>query len=377
MGTLGSSATTWFLNHLLSENQLELFSSFNDSEEKKANDAKEIATRFARPHHIREVKPQDVLNSLPEIIWHLDDLIADPHVLQVWSLSKIASQKCKQFYTDSGWVEMLAGNKRYFTPNDHRSKPPFAFWVAKLPPLLRDQIILPFFQLVNLKYKYSILRNIDINPEQVAYLMNTALFRAKNIRQASPHLYKAFHPELFPQRFHKLTALSGSINFALYYDAKTTLPDCLLTAYDKLFSAQGIHVVHPFLDNDMVEFLAHVPESLKFESQMPGILLRHLMEKLSPSLPLPSEETNDFVEKWRHHEAFRRLFEKLKRGRLVEEGLISAKWLKQELGYPYLIPTSFRQLWAVLIMEIWFRLFINRPIDASLSQMSVEDLLDA
>lgn len=375
--SLGSSAATWFLSRYLSKNQLELFSSFNDAEEKKAESTQEMAARLDIPHHMHQVQPQDALKSLPEIIWHLDDPIADPHAIQIWSLSQIASQTCTQFYTDSGWVEMLAGSKRYFTQNDHTFKPPLAFWLAKLPPQVRDQVVLPFFQLVNLKYKYTILRNIDINLEQVAYLVKTALFRAKNFKQASPQLYKAFHPELFPQRFHKLTALSGSINFALYYDAKTALPDCLLTVYDKLFSARGINLVHPYLDNDMVEFLAHVPDSLKFESQTPGILLHHLMEKLAPTLLLPSEGANDYIEKWRHHQDFRHLFEKLKRGRLVEEGLISAKWLKHQLGYPYLIPSSFRQLWAVLIMEVWFRLFINRPIDVSLSRMSVEELLEA
>lgn len=376
-GTLGSSAIAWFLAHLIPRDQLEMFSAFfHETEMEKNAYAKETASLFSLHHQIREIQPLEALASLPAIIWHLDDPIADPHAMQVWSLSKIAAESCSQFYTDLGWVEMFAGSRRFFHQNNYKCQPPLAFLLAKLQPSIRDWIVLPFFQLVNLKYKYSILRNMNIDREQVTYLMNSALFQAKSFKHASPLLYKAFHPELFTQRFHKLTALSGSINFALYYDAKTLLPDCLLAQYDKLFSAQNVKLTHPYLDNGMVEFLAKIPDSLKFKSQESGALLRHLMERLSGGFPFPPEGNSDFVEKWMRNPQFRWLFEKLQKGRLVEEGLISAKWLKKELGYPYMIPTTFRQLWAVLIMEIWFRLFINRPLDISLSRLSVEELLE-
>lgn len=378
VGNLGSSAMTWFLSHVAPRDRLRTYTAvFDEPNPIELQTSSEIAHTLSLNHETKRIQPEEVLDELPKIIWHLDEPIADPFAVQTWHLGKLASSQCPFVYADLGWEEMLGGSSRYFISERKKSypKPPLAFFLAQLPPTLRDRFLLPFLKFIRCNYLYRILRNVDINREQVTYLMEAALFKGKGRKKVSPMLYNAFDPEVFTQRFHRLSSLHGSINPSLYYDAKTELPDRLLIQFERLLTPHNVRVINPFLDYRLVEFLAEIPEEIKFESKMPGALLHHLMEKLCHDCPPFPEREDSFMDTWRTNSRFRDIFALLLKGRLVDEGIISGRWIRQQLGYPYLIPRTFKQLWAILVLEVWFRLFINRPIDIANSNLSVEELL--
>jgi len=133
-------------------------------------------------------------------------------------------------------------------------------------------------------------------------------------------------------------------------------------------------VVAPFLDHHLVEFLAKVPEEMKFEGGIPASLLKNLMKRLFHISPPYLEPQELLQNNWSNDVQFRKLFSELIRGRLVEEGLISSRWIRQQLKQSQWSPRVFRQLWAILVMEVWFLLYINHPIDISLSKCSIKEL---
>ena len=373
-GDLGSSALCWFLNQLSTPSEIGAYTTFfEDPHPLKLEKSKEIANKLSLTHKFKQIEPDDVLKDLPTIVWHLDEPVADPSILQAWYLGQLAMKECHLVYTALGWEQMLAGSPRYFLTSNVR--PPIAYFLAKLPSPLRDYIILPLLDLFRSKYKYRIVRNIDINREQVAYLMESALFKGKNRKKVSPYLYRAFDPEVFTQRFHRLTTLPGNINPSLYYDAKTLLPDCLLLQYERLLQANSLKVIAPYLDYRLAQFLAKIPEEIKFESGIPACLLKNLMKRLFHISPPFIEKSESFLDSWRNSSEIKHAFTALIKGRLVEEGLISGKWIRGQLNTPTLSEASFRQLWAILVMEVWFRLYINRPIDPSISKLSLSELL--
>jgi len=378
VGNLGSSAMTWFLSHVAERDRIRTYSAvFDEPNPIELKVSSEIAQTLSLKHEAKKIEPDEVLDELPKIIWHLDEPIADPFAVQTWHLGKLASSQSPFVYADLGWEEMLGGSSRYFVSDSKKPypKPSFAFFLARLPTRFRDRILLPFLKFIRCDYLYRILRNIDINREQVTYLMESALFKGKGRKKVSPMLYHAFDPEVFTQRFHRLSSLPGSINPSLYYDAKTELPDRLLVQFERLLDPHNVRVINPFLDYRLVELLAEIPEDIKFESKMPGAILHHLMEKLCHACPPFPEREDSFMDTWRTNTRFRDVFGLLLKGRLVDEGIISGRWIRQQLGYPYLIPRTFKQLWAILVLEIWFRLYISRPIDMANTSLTTEDLL--
>lgn len=376
-GTLGSSAMTWFLSHTSPRERLQTYTSaFTEPKPASVEISSKIAEILALPHTATHITPEEALTDLPKIIWHLDEPIADMATVQTWNLGKLAQNNCHAIYADLGWEEMMGGSSRYFTSQAKPyPRPSFAYLLAKLPPAFRDRYLLPTLKFLRADYLFNILRNIDIDRDQVTYLMESALFKGKGRKKVSPTLYKAFNPAVFAQRFHRLNCLPGSIDPSLYYDAKTELPDRLLVQYERLLSPHNINVINPFLDKRLVTFLAHIPEEIKFDPKKPGALLSTLMEKLCHTCPPFPEQSDTYLDTWCKDPHMRHIFGLLEKGRLVDEGLISAKWIRQQLGYPYLIPRTFKQLWAILILEVWFRLYINRPISADIADLSLEELL--
>ena len=320
------------------------------------------------------IEPEQALRDLVKIIWHLDEPIADIHMLQTWYMAEACAGKIDLVLADLGWDEMCAGHARYLV-HPTLPTPHFTQFLARLPGNIREKLILPLCDLFYMKSKWRILRNIDIDRDQMAYQYRVALFRGKTRKKASPFLQRYFDPEIFTQRFHRLSTVPGEINPSLYFDAKTELPDRLLLQYERLFAAHGIRVITPYLDHRFVEFVAKVPEAIKIEKNTPAVLLRNLLQMHSPATQIPEDRMDNFLEKWRLNPIFRETFSLLESGILVDEGMISAKWVRQQLGYPYIIPKTFKQLWSLLVLEVWYRLYITKPVGITDVNVDVRDFL--
>ncbi len=298
-------------------------------------------------------------------------------MIRTWYLAKAASQFCSFIYGEMGWAELFAGKIRYFESHKkHLHSPNFAYRLSQMPEKIRNQLILPLFRLFQGKNFWRMIRNIDFNQEYMNYLLDIFLFENKERKKASPLLYYKFDPEIFTHRFHKLTTIKGKFDPFLYFDAKTSLPDSVLTQYERLFAPFSLKLIAPFLDHRLVQFMASVPESIKGEKEIPGVMLRHHLNKLGAYSPEFPETEDPFINQWKNLDEFRTIFKTLERGLLAEEGMISPKWIRQQLGYPYLIPSTFKQLWALLTLEIWFRLYVNKPITESDLDVSVFNFLN-
>jgi asparagine synthase (glutamine-hydrolysing) len=71
------------------------------------------------------------------------------------------------------------------------------------------------------------------------------------------------------------------INKALYFDLKTFLHGFLMVE-DKMGMAYSIETRFPFLDKELLDFLAKVPDNLKFKNGMGKYLLKKAFEDLLP-----------------------------------------------------------------------------------------------
>lgn len=375
-GNLGAAAMTWFLSHHAERSHLKAYTAaFEEPYSIDLQSAIAVTQTLSIQHQVETITPEEILKHLPAIVWHLDEPLADLYVAQTWKLASSASQEAQRVYTATGWEEVFGGAKRYFAPHEEQMRPSAAFILARLPRFLRDSIVSPLIQLFSKKYTFKILRNIDLNREQLTYLSESALFNEKTRKKVSPLLYRAFDPEIFTQRFHGFTSYPGTINPSLYYDAKTRIPDSKLYQLDRLVSTYDMQLVAPYLDHELVEFLARVPEEIKFKDHKPAALLKKLMLELCHHCPDFQESEGVFMKSWCNHPEFRALFWRLREGRLVNEGFISGKWIKRQLSYPYLIPETFKQLWALLVFEVWFTLFIANPITGAPPSCSTQELL--
>lgn len=374
-GGLGSSSVAYYLKKNLQENQIKSFTvGYQGQNDEDVHAAQEIAEILKIPSQSELITPQNFLDELVKIAWYLDEPLADPQVIETWSLAKMSEDQTKDVFSGLGSDELLAGHEIY-TLEEHQVG-------------LLDQIRQFCHGFVNKVFKpilihlykpaaLHFLRKSLHNPWLFDYFKKKSLFSEKEISKAAPKLSGLFNPEVFLQKFYNLPATTSNVSSFIYFDVKTRLADLYILQYERLLGAHQLEWHTPFLDRQVVEFLAGLPEPEDLAEKNTAFLLKMILKNIFPnsSLNRPKKTRKIFFKDWIEQSELKEAFLKLSKGALVDAGIISEKWLREKVEDPKQRSENFSLLWSVLALEIWYRLFICHPIGVDPPNIKVMDLL--
>jgi len=148
----------------------------------------------------------------------------------------------------------------------------------------------------------------------------------------------------------------------LYTDFVTRLPEHSLVLTDRMSMAHGLEARSPFLDHELVEFLAKVPATIKVQNNQPKYLMRKLAARYLPA-PILQREKQGFmlpIAYWFRTELFPVVCQMLEQSHFVRAG-----WFKKETIQRLLDEHRNRQydhhvrLWMLLTLELWHQLYIE------------------
>lgn len=375
-GGLGSAIIAYYLKRCATPDDIQAFSAgfkYYSNEDFEA--AQTVCNSLNIPQEMHQITPADFLTDYAKIVWHLDEPMADPNVLVTWNLAALAANKTPYVFTGMGSDELLAGHSRYTsaerniaTVNRYRMLP---------KPLIKT-VLIPFFNLFFPNLAFNILKNYRTNPWQFDYLRQMALFDEESMYKIAPKLAGYFDPETFIQKFHHLWRIQSNVSAFLYFDVKTRLPDCFIAQLERLTRAFGLSWQTPFLDLRIVEYAAALPEPEILLEEQAASYLKPLVAGVFPDsfINRPKKTRKSFLADWAYVPEIASLFQKLKKGTLVETGMISEKWLVEQLKTPDQVSKSFAQLFAILSLEVWFKIFITHSQFISPPNIPLNDLLD-
>jgi asparagine synthase (glutamine-hydrolysing) len=209
-------------------------------------DARLIANRFGTTHHEREIAPQDVIDTLPAIVWHLED----PKVGMCYTfhvISQLVSSWVTVNLSGTGGDELFAGYPWRYALID-----------GLADPRRFDDVYYGWWS--------RLIKDAD----------KPAFFTPRVQREMTPG-----HPRA---AYDAIIAGAGGaepLNRALYFDTQTFLHGFLLVE-DKLGMAFGLETRFPFLDAELVDFGSRVPSAAKMRH---GVA-KHLVKRaFAPLLP--------------------------------------------------------------------------------------------
>jgi asparagine synthase (glutamine-hydrolysing) len=147
---------------------------------------------------------------------------------------------------------------------------------------------------------------------------------------------------------------------ALYVDARTWLPDSRLAIADRAAAAAGLALRHPLLDRGIVELSASLPSRLKIQGATGMYALRRLAARHVPSALLPPVRRTPAARPWLQEALESLVPATLLHERFDSRGIFSrpairALWDEHAGGRR----DHAHRLWAVLMLELWFREFID------------------
>lgn len=247
--------------------------------------ARLVAKAFGTDHHEIVVRP-DVGELLPQLIWHLDEPIADSACLTTYLVSKLARKSVTVILSGVGGDELFGGYRRYLGNSLHS-------YYRKLPHLLREKAF------------PALLRRVpqDRHTSWKDYARYAAAFvRTAQLDSAARY---ASYVTLFPshvegdllERSWGPSTQSGSATLRSYFerrlsgdelsrifyaDLKTSLTDDLLAMTDRMSMAASIECRSPLVDFEFVESINCIPSNLKVR----GMQLKYILKKaVRPWLP--------------------------------------------------------------------------------------------
>lgn len=247
-----------------------------DEEANEFEYARLAAGAFAADHHEYQLSAREFQDFIPDLVWHLDEPLADPSCIPLYFVSKLAREHVTVVLSGEGADEILAGYGIYprmlaldrinqgFPVLEH-----VAPWLARLTPsaALRRYVRMSG-QPMETRYR-GVCRGFDIEGKR-------RLAGEERMRESEQQLQS-----VFSGHFNAAGNVSP-LNRMLYVDTKVWLPDDLLNKADKMTMATGLELRVPFLDHKLVEFAAALPNAAKLGGKGGKTLLRNAMRGVLP-----------------------------------------------------------------------------------------------
>jgi len=264
-------------------NKISTFSvSFPDnSDVDEERDSKFLSSYFNIDHQNLALKKSDDLSKdLENIMWHLEEPIADPAIIPTYYLAKCASKKVKVVLTGEGSDEINAGYNKYLRLYRHEL-------LLKFTPKLLAKLNRRYdlFSATDsyigriLNYK---LMNTQDKLEYLGYFSYEKWVDILNIKGVNLLSDIQKNKDKILHTLNK-SSKSKLLDRVLYLDTKIWLADDLLLKVDKMTMAHSIEGRSPFLDYRLVEHAFKVSSSFKLSYRKTKVIFRKIASNHLPS----------------------------------------------------------------------------------------------
>jgi asparagine synthase (glutamine-hydrolysing) len=318
--------------------------------------------------HTEERVQADLINSLPKMIWHMDEP-SDPIAACMFQAARLASKHVKVVMGGDGGDELFAGFDRYVGNRyiDMYSLMPLAFRRSLMGPII-DRLP-DSFTYKSMTQKLRWVHHLSMQSTAAEqYAEATCFFRFTHAGKQ-----ELYSDRLWKDLSHIDSTRSITVPFnnaeaddlldrMLYTDFVTRLPEHSLVLTDRMTMAHGLEARSPLLDHKLVEFLAKVPANIKVQNNQPKHLMRKLAKDYLPPSILQREKQGFMfpIAYWFRADLFPFISNVLTNSHFVQEG-----WFKKESIANLLADhrsnrhDNHVRLWMLLNLEIWHQLYIE------------------
>ncbi|MFC4950884.1 asparagine synthase (glutamine-hydrolyzing) [Pseudonocardia sp. GCM10023141] len=317
--------------------------------------AAESAAAIGVKHVVRVVKPDEMMEALPLIVWYLDDPVADPALVPLWFIAREARQHVKVVLSGEGADELFGGYTIYHEPLSLAAfeRVPGALRgllgkaSTKLPPGMRGK---------------DLLRRGALTLEQ-RYYGNARIFLDNQLegvlRQYDP---RRSHTDV-TEAHYRDSAGWDPVSRMQHVDLFTWLRGDILVKADKMTMANSLELRVPFLDPEVFAVASGIPLEEKLAENttkyalrraLEGIVPAHVLHRAKLGFPVP-------IRHWLKDEMYdwaRNIIRDSQADHLVDLAA-TQRLLDAHRDGP--IDHS-RRIWTLLVFLIWHGIFVEQRI---------------
>lgn len=362
-GGIDSSLVTALLQKNLKQ-KLKTFSmGFEGSKEDEAPKAKKIARLLGTDHHEIYVSEKEFSSSLGEYMGIFDEPFGDSSGLPTYFLAKYARKHVKVALSGDGGDELFLGYSKYqailkLQDMSAIKQQALKIFLSVSGP---DQIkkMYQFFSPLLGLSPYSNLRE---KLDKLGAVMGSVGLKDQFISASSYWRNKDLLSLLSASKL-SITTKDLFLDYDAspgecmqLWDINSYLPDDILVKTDRSTMAVGLEAREPYLDSDILAFVASIDPKIKFKNAGSKYLLRKILFKyLDPSLfEGPKTGFRPPLDVWLRTSLSKELENNLNRKKITQEGIFNADFIDQMMcrwrAGKYVNPD---RLWLLLAFHWW------------------------
>jgi asparagine synthase (glutamine-hydrolysing) len=359
-GGIDSSAVAAYMVQTSPRPPVTISVGFADAAYDELAHAKRVADHLGCEFHARTVTP-DIVSLLPKLAWHFDEPFADSSAVPTYYVSQAARELVTVSLSGDGGDELWAGYTRHRVEAwEQRAR-------GTLGPASGAAAALGRALPLSLKGARA-LRHLAVEPAQ-AYALKHAygMFEPNAKARLYSGDFAAAVRDADPfARFREIYARclsSDPLDRGLYVDVHTYMVDDILTKVDRMSMAVSLEARDPLLDHHLLEFAATVPMPLKLKKGRGKYLLRKVLQRRLPAAILKRGKQGFAapIGEWLRGPLAPMAGSLLTDGRLRDRGVfddreVTRLWHEHRAGRA----DHRHRLWQLVMLELWFRQFIDR-----------------
>jgi asparagine synthase (glutamine-hydrolysing) len=236
-------------------------------------DAREVASALGAEHHELELSFAEQTVDLEQLVWHLDEPLADLSALGFLALSELAAGHVTVALSGQGADELLGGYTK------HRAAALCGHWLGAPAPLRK--VVATGARIAPAKLRRPALALASTDPVERALSMSGKLASAGSLLR--PELASVGDGPVRAMLRERLGGVPDDpLSAALYLDGQLGLVDDMLHYFDRASMAHSLEVRVPFLDHHVVEHCATIPGRYKVRGLQTKAVLKHAARGLVP-----------------------------------------------------------------------------------------------
>jgi len=367
-GGMDSSSLVSFVSGF-SSRPLKTFSvEFNESSYDESHFSNVAARAFGTEHHSIICLPQDVVRLLPDLVWHADNLLADPSMLPLYLVAELARRHVTVCLSGDGGDELFMGYPTYLADM-------YLSRYQKIPYFFRNRVIDKIGELLpastgRLSFDYKVRKFLEgsrFSPDKAHYWWRTVFSDTEKRALLSEEFLRKTgnldsYSAVYERQYHHC---AGNLQVKLfdkftYADMKVWLADDNLIRVDAMSMAHSLEVRVPFLDHALVEFMVSIPPKLKLKNGSLKYLLKKAMHNRLPREIIARRKAGWHVPlaKWFQRELREYVCQILNDSRAAKSGIFKQSYIKQLLDeHNNNRRNNCFKIWGLLVFCHWYDTF--------------------
>jgi asparagine synthase (glutamine-hydrolysing) len=305
-----------------------------------------------------KIGPQDMMDALPRIVWHLDDPVADPALVPLYFVAKKAAEHVTVVLSGEGADEFFGGYTIY--------REPLSLAGVHGLPVTVQRGLRAVSRAMPEGVKGKSFLERGTTPIEERYYGNARIFTEDEKRQLLRHYDPTVRYTDVTAPIYAEAAGLDPVTMMQYVDVYTWLRGDILVKADRMSMAHSLELRVPFLDKEVFEVAASVPVDLKLPPKtietkyalrraLDGVVPPAIVNRKKLGFPTPTRV-------WLKNEMY-----EWARDILANSGadeLLNLSYARNLLeAHRRGEADNSREVWTVLVFCIWHAIFVERSLD--------------